>query len=410
VLVDDVEDREHGEEQAQEKLGQVSSIVHESFDGALVVKALGREREEVAKLSTKAAELRDAKVHLARMRATFEALLDGVPGLANVFLLAIGARRVASGAITIGDVSSFVYLFTLLVWPLRMIGFVLGELPRSLAGWERVTAVLREPVPDSPEHAMGRAAPGVGVALDDVTFAYEPGRDVLAGVTLRVAAGTTVAIVGPTGSGKSTLVQVIAGLLPPRTGTAAVQPGARRLVFQEPFLFAGPIADNVMLWHPVDPAKVDEALSIASAGFVRDLPNGLATVVGERGVSLSGGQRQRVALARAIAHDPAVLLLDDTTSALDPSTEKAILGNLRRSLGGVTTVIVASRPSTIALADEVVLLEHGKVTAHGRHEQLLADVPSYRHLVDAYERDRRRGTDALLGADGEPVASGGEHG
>ena len=379
-------------EQAQGRLGEVSTIVHESFDGALVVKALGREREEVAKLAAKAGELRDAKVHLARMRATFEALLDGVPGLANVLLLALGARRVASGAITIGDVASFVYLFTLLVWPLRMIGFVLGELPRSLAGWERVTAVLREPVPPAPEHALGRAGPGIGVELDDVHFAYEPGREVLAGVTLRVAAGTTVAVVGPTGSGKSTLVQVIAGLLPPHEGTVAVQAGARRLVFQEPFLFAGPLADNIMLWRDIAADKVDTALAVASAGFVGELPAGLDTVVGERGMSLSGGQRQRIALARAIAHDPEILLLDDTTSALDPSTETAILGNLRRTLGSVTTVIVASRPSTIALADEVILLEHGRVTAQGRHDELLATVASYRHLVEAYERDRQRGT------------------
>jgi ABC-type multidrug transport system fused ATPase/permease subunit len=161
-------------------------------------------------------------------------------------------------------------------------------------------------------------------------------------------------------------------------------------VFQEPFLFAGPISDNITLWHDLDPAVVDDALEIASASFVSELPDGVATVVGERGVSLSGGQRQRIALARAIAHRPAILLLDDTTSALDPSTETRILRNLRRSLVGVTTVIVASRPSTIALADEVVLLEHGRVTAHGTHDELLATVASYRHLVEAYERDRGR--------------------
>ena len=375
-------------DEAQARLGEVSNLVHESFDGALVVKALGVEASEVAKVAAKADELRVTKVRAAMLRATFEACLDGVPSLANVMLVAVGAHRVASGAMSIGDVSAFVYLFTLLVWPLRMIGFVLSELPRSLAGWERVSAVLGDPIP--PDHGASRPVPAdeFGIVMEDVHFGYEPGRAVLDGVTLTVRRGSTVALVGPTGSGKTTLVEVVAGLLEPSSGEVAVQPGARRLVFQEPFLFSGPIRDNLSLWADVRSGANDRALEIASAGFVHELRDGLDTIVGERGVSLSGGQRQRVALARAVVAEPAVLLLDDTTSALDPSTEREVLANLRRQLVDVTTLMVASRPSTISLADEVVYFEHGRVVGQGPHHELLVRLPAYRHLVEAYERDR----------------------
>lgn len=375
-------------EAAQHRLGELSALVHESLEGALLVKALGQEGREVARVAATAEGLRIAKVRTATMRADFEALLDGLPALANVGLVALGARRVAAGAITVGDVTGFVYLYGLLVWPLRTIGFVLGDLPRSLAGWDRVQALLRQPVEPDPAAAMVAAPAGLGVELRGVHLAYEPGRDVLDGVDLRVGEGTTVAIVGRTGAGKTTLMQVIAGLLAPDRGSVAVAPGARRLVFQEAFLFAGSIADNVGLWRPLPEQEPARSLALAAADFVDELPAGADTVVGERGVSLSGGQRQRVAVARALAGSPRVLLLDDVTSALDPTTEARVLQNLRRGLGDVTTVLVASRPSTIALADEVVYLEDGRVVAQGPHDDLLAAHPGYRELVEAYARDR----------------------
>jgi ABC-type multidrug transport system fused ATPase/permease subunit len=374
---------------AQERIGDVTALVHESFDGIMVVKALGAEHHQRGRLQDEAAQLRDAKVLVATMRATFEALLDAIPSLANVLLVVIGAYRVQAGALTIGDITAFVYLFTLLVWPLRLIGFMLGDLPHSLAGWTRIRRILADPAPVGPAIAVGTAPAGVGVALRGVRYAYDEGRDVLSGVDLTVAPGRMVAVVGATGAGKTTLLQVIAGLLEPSAGTVAVEPGVRSLVFQEPFLFAGTIRENVALGSGAATEAVLAALDAAQArDFVDILPGRLDTVVGERGVTLSGGQRQRIALARALVRRPKVLLLDDATSSLDPTTEALILLGLHDELAGVTTVIVASRPSTIALADEVVYVAAGRVVAQGSHAELMARYPGYRHLAEAYERDR----------------------
>jgi ATP-binding cassette, subfamily B, bacterial len=208
-------------------------------------------------------------------------------------------------------------------------------------------------------------------------------------VSLDVASGRIVAVVGPTGSGKTTLVEIVGGLLAPTEGRVAVGDGGRAVVFQEPFLFAGTIRHNLELGTPRTDEELWHALRLARAeGFVHDTPQGIDTVVGERGVSLSGGQRQRIALARALVRRPALLLLDDTTSALDPGTEAAVLGNLRGALAGTTVLMVASRPSTIALADEVVFLAGGRVLDHGPHDELMARRPGYRALVEAFETDR----------------------
>jgi ABC-type multidrug transport system fused ATPase/permease subunit len=197
------------------------------------------------------------------------------------------------------------------------------------------------------------------------------------------------AFVGPTGSGKTTLLELIGGIVAPTTGQVALTPGPRAIVFQEAFLFSGTLRENVAVGLDLDDGAVRHALQLACADdFVTELPGGLDTVVGERGVTLSGGQRQRVALARALARRPSLLLLDDTTSALDPATEQAVLANLRAGLAGTTVVMVASRPSTIALADDVLFVEGGRIIAHGRHEQLFESVPAYRQLVEAFEADR----------------------
>jgi ABC-type multidrug transport system fused ATPase/permease subunit len=295
---------------------------------------------------------------------------------------------VASGAATLGDVTSAVFLFTLLVWPLRVLGFVLGDLPHSQAGFTRVEEVLAGPEPAGPVVPLRRSSDGA-TRLRGVRFSHEPGFPVLDGVDLEVRPGRTLAVVGPTGSGKTTLLAVLAGLLAPEAGEVEV--GAERpcLVFQEPFLFAGTIRDNVDLDGSTDPAVVAKALELAQvSAFLTELPDGADTVVGERGVTLSGGQRQRVALARALAWGSTLLLLDDATSSLDPTTEARILTRLGEALHGATTIVVATRPATIGLADEVAYLEHGRVVAHGPHERLLDEVPAYRHLVEAYERDR----------------------
>jgi ATP-binding cassette, subfamily B, bacterial len=377
--------------EAQERLGELSAVVHESLEAVTVIKAFGAEQREVDRLDDRAASLRHSKIRLARLRATFDLFLDAVPSYANVLLVLVGAARVNAGAATLGDITSFVYLFTLLVWPLRIIGFALGDLPHSLAGWDRVQVTLRDGVHRAQPAPVADLAParGPGVGARKVRFAYEPGRDVLRDVDLEIPAGTTVAIVGPTASGKSTLLAVLAGLFVPDSGEVTAATPHPALVFQEPFLFADTLRRNIDVHATATDEELQVALDLAQVTpFLGELPYGVETVVGERGVSLSGGQRQRVALARALLERPKVLLLDDATSSLDPTTEARILTGLSAQLDGITTVAVANRPATIALADEVVYLVAGRVVAHGRHEDLLATVPGYRHLVEAYERDR----------------------
>ena len=372
---------------AQSELGKLSEAVHESFDGVTVVKSFGAESRETARLAVIASRLRNARFGAIRLRSTFEALLDGVPNVVNIFLLVGGAYRVRSGAMTIGELTSFIYLFTLLVFPLRLIGFALSELPYSIAGWNRIRELLDEPVVDDPAKTLQRHA-GNGIELRDVTYNHDGSRDVLNGVNASIPAGRTVAVVGSTGAGKTTLLHLIAGLIAVDQGSIAVPEEGCMLVFQEPFLLAGSVRDNVALGRDVSDSDIRTALLAAEAGFVEEFADGLSTVVGERGVGLSGGQRQRIALARALVGKPSALLLDDTTSSLDPGTEARVLANLRDTLRDATVVAVASRPSTIALADDVLYLADGRVVAHGSHDELIAKVPEYRRLMEAFEHDR----------------------
>jgi ABC-type multidrug transport system fused ATPase/permease subunit len=226
------------------------------------------------------------------------------------------------------------------------------------------------------------------VELVDVHYMYDGTRPVLQGVTASIASGRTVAVVGATGAGKTTLLHLLAGLIAAESGTITVPRRGCLLVFQEPFLLAGTARENITMGEPIGDDGLDAAMAVAEAMFLTELPNGLDTEVGERGVGLSGGQRQRLALARALVRQPAVLLLDDTTSALDPATEAKVLANMRTSLASTTVVAVASRPSTIALADEVLYLDGGVVVAHGRHDELMQAVAGYRNLIEAFEHDR----------------------
>lgn len=378
-------------DEAQDQLGRLSAAVHESFEGVAVVKAFGAEDRERERLATIAARLREARMRAVRLRGTFESLLDGVPTLANVGILVLGSYRVRGGDMTVGELTSFVYLFTLLVFPLRLIGFTLSELPHSAAGWGRVREVLDEPLHPDPARRVGIAPDGLGVRAQGLRCAHEGTREVLRDVGLEVPLGRSVVLVGATGAGKTTLLHVLGGLIEPSAGLVERAPGAACLVFQEPFLLADTLRENLTIGieREVPDDEIWAALGLADGQtFVSQLSEGLDTVVGERGVGLSGGQRQRIALARALLRRPSVLLLDDTTSALDPATEAKVLDNLRRALAASTVVAVASRPSTIALADEVIFLKDGRVVGHADHPTLLASLPDYRQLLESFEADR----------------------
>jgi ATP-binding cassette, subfamily B, bacterial len=386
---------------AQEAIGEVSSVAHESIDGALVVKTLGRESAETTRLRERATALRDHRVAGGYVRATFEAALDSLPTLATALLLAVGASRVASGAVTLGELTGFVALFGLLSWPMRFIGWILAELPRAVVGWDRLQTVFEEQVTVTPPADPQTLPDGpLGVEVHGVRRRYDD-QLVLDGVSFEVSPSESVAVVGQTGVGKSTLSQLLVRLADPDEGSVAIggldlrsvdAVSLRRstaIVFQESFLFSTNVRENIALDSGADDDAVEAAARIASADrFIRALPDGYDTVVGERGHTLSGGERQRVALARAIVRAPRVLILDDATSAVDPSIEADILGALRRELR-TTLIVVAYRLSTIRLADRVIYLEDGRVAATGTHEGLLATMPGYAAIIHAYERGER---------------------
>ncbi|HEV8564219.1 MAG TPA: ABC transporter ATP-binding protein [Actinomycetota bacterium] len=386
---------------AQEKIGDVSSVAHESIDGALVVKTIGREGAEAERLAVEARILRDERVAGGYVRATFEAALDALPTFATALLLMVGAWRVASGAVTRGDLIAFVALFGLLSWPMRFIGWILAELPRAVVGYSRLETVFAEPVTVTPP-AHPRELPDgpLGVEVRDVRLVYD-GEAVLDGVSFDVQPDESVAIVGPTGVGKSTLSNLLVRLADPDGGSVRIgsvdlreaDPASLRrdvsIVFQESFLFATSVRDNIELDSGATAEEVERAATLAQADrFVRALPEGFETVVGERGHTLSGGERQRVALARALVREPRLLILDDATSAVDPTIEADILTALRRELH-TTLVIVAYRLSTIRLANRVIYLEDGRVRGTGPHEVLLATQPGYAAIIRAYERGER---------------------
>jgi ABC-type multidrug transport system fused ATPase/permease subunit len=331
------------------------------------------------------------------LRAAFEPVFEAIPALGIILLIAVGSWRVSTGAISIGILVQFVSLFEVLAFPLRLIGFVLSDIPRAVVGRERVQDVFDEPITLPPAVQTTPLSSGpLGVAARSVSFAYDE-HEVLSEVTFAVAPNESVALVGPTGSGKSTLSLLLVRLADPVRGSlelggidlrrvdAEALHRDTAIVFQESFLFATSIRENITLDLEVSEEEVRKAARMAQAeAFIDELPHGFDTVLGERGVTLSGGQRQRVALARAMVRRPRLLILDDATSAVDPTVEAAILGSLRDDVE-TTLIVVAYRVSTIALADRVLFLEDGRITAEGTHSELLAH-PAYLAMVRAYER------------------------
>ena len=392
---------------AQGLRADVSEVAHESFDGAAVIKTLGREGHEADRFNDAAFRLRDKMIRAGYVRGWFDPLMESLPNLGVLAVLSVGAWRIASGDIDVGTLVAVAYLFTLMALPLRSIGWVLGDLPRLVVGWGRVRSVLQA----KPDMTFGDATlPGGGqvpLELRDVGFGYDDGRDetrplVLEGVNLEVATrgpdNRVVALVGATGSGKSTITNLVSRLMDVTAGSvrlealdirdlrAAAITDQVALVLQQAFLFDDTVRNNVTMGADFDDEQVWDALGVAQADtFVRALPHGLDTVLGERGGTLSGGQRQRIALARAIVRRPRLLVIDDATSAVDPSVEAAILDGLRSADLDCAILVVAYRKATIALADQVVFVHRGRVAGAGTHAELAETVPEYASLVNAYD-------------------------
>lgn len=413
---------------AQSLRGTVSAVAHESFDGATVVKSLGREANESRRFAAQAHLLRDANISVGRIRSMFDPLLEALPNIGVLAVIVIGMQRIHSGATDAGDVVQVAYLLTVVAFPVRALGWVLGELPRTVIGADRMDSVLNNDEHMqfgnrnwSPAGASSNAGShrneiaadertALRVQLAKVSFNYLPERPVLQNVDLAVAPGQVTAIVGSTGSGKSTLMWLLCRLMDPKHGTIDLDgiamtdyshqalTTAIATVPQSTFLFDDTVRYNVTLGEPISEAAIWNALeTVQATDFIANLPGGLDSPLGERGTTLSGGQRQRIALARALVRRPRLLLLDDATSALDSDVERRILTELAQatSMGtGPTVVVVAYRKASIALADDVVFLQDGAIAAQGSHADLVGRSEAYRNLVDAYDIARAAEADA----------------
>jgi ATP-binding cassette subfamily B protein len=386
----------------QQEQAQLATVVEETVAGVRVVKGFGAEQVQADKLEVEADDIRRESLVAARVRATYLPFMELMPAAGLIAVLGIGGHRVLNGELTIGELVAFNFYVALLVWPLRMVGMMVAFGQRAAAALERIGEVLGS-VPEvvDPDRPAARPASGRGgaVRFDEVRFGYEPGEPVLDGFKLDVEPGTSIALVGPTGSGKSTVARLLVRFYDPQAGSVRLDGidvrdlrvhDVRRsvgLVFEDTLLFHDTVAANIAFANPdADFATIRRAAELAGAAdFVGDLPDGYDTVLGERGFSLSGGQRQRIAIARALVSDPGVLVLDDATSAVDPSKEHEIRAAMETVMSGRTTIVIAHRPGTIAMADRVVLIDDGCVAAEGTHEHLLATNRRYRTVLAAAE-------------------------
>ena len=381
---------------AQDQSGNVATHVEEQALGLRVVKAFGREEYAYQRFDERATDLFDTEVRKVGVSAKFWTLLEAIPTASLIVVLGLGAYAAGHGLVTMGTLVAFITMMLSLVWPIASLGFLLSMTQESMTAANRVAEIFDAPleITDGPDDETPR---GGRLELVDVGFRF-PDSDtwVLRHVDLTVEPGETIALVGSTGSGKSVLVSLLSRLYDVTEGRILVDgvdirdlslPALRQAVataFEDPTLFSMSVDENLKLGRPdATDEQLAQAVEVAAAGFVYDLPFGLDTRIGEQGMSLSGGQRQRLSLARALLAAPSILVLDDTLSALDVHTEAVVTEALRRILGSVTGVVVANRASTVLLADRVALIENGTITRVGTHTELLSDATEYRYLLAA---------------------------
>jgi len=384
-------------QEVQQRIAELTADVEENVSGVRVVKAFAREERQLARFRHSARRVFDQNLVATRQRAFYQPLLGFLPQLGLAVILLVGGRKVVDGSLTTGEFAAFYTYVLMLVNPMRMLGIALGMAQRATASGARLFEVLdRRPEPEVPA-GLPALPPGAGrVELRDVSFTFPGARaPSLRDVSLTVEAGTTVALVGGTGAGKSTLIGLIPRLYDATSGAVLVDgadvrevdPASLRreiaVVNDDPFLFSDTVHANIAYARP-DASREDvetAARRAQAADFIAELPKRYDTVIGERGLTLSGGQRQRIAIARALLADPRILILDDATSSVDASTEQQIKDALREVMAGRTTFVIAHRLSTIALADEIVVLEGGRIVADGTHEQLLTRSSLYAEIA-----------------------------
>jgi ATP-binding cassette subfamily B protein len=383
-------------QEVQQRIAELTADVEENVSGVRVVKAFAAEPRQLERFRGSVTRVFDQSMHATRLRAFYNPFIGFLPNLGLAVILLVGGRQVINGSLTLGDFTAFYAYLLMLIAPMRQLGIALGLAQRATASGARLFELLdREPRLFSPPDARPLPDGRGRVELRDVTFSYEEAAPSLRDVDLVFEAGRTVALVGATGSGKSTLVRLIARLYDPASGSVLVDGtdvrtvdlvSLRRsiaVVDDDPFLFSATVRENIAYGRPeASREEVERAAERAQAAeFIAELPDGYETRIGERGLTVSGGQRQRLAIARALLADPRILVLDDATSSVDATTEQAIKQALREVMAGRTTFVIAHRLSTIALADEVVVLEDGRVAARGTHAELLERSPLYAEIA-----------------------------